>query len=315
MKILYLGSFGKPYDTEKYIADSLEFLGHTVERLHVSEYTETQIGQIADSIKPDFILLSKGWPKGEGMGYAPFMKTLPYPKVSWFFDLVWPLPSCRKALIYNHPIFSADITFTTDGGSQEEFRKHGINHHVLRQGIYEPEAVRGKPRDEFKYDVVFVGGSRFHGVVGWNHRKELIRFLERAYGNRFKQFGQENENEIRNLELNDLYASAKVVVGDTVYSPQYWSNRLYESLGRGAFLIFPMVDGLEQEFEPYEHFIPYYYGQYAELKDKIEFFLAHPKERKRIQDAGFAYCKAHHTYTKRCEQLIREVKKHLCAAK
>ena len=58
---------------------------------------------------------------------------------------------------------------------------------------------------------------------------------------------------IRGKELNDLYATAKVVVGDTLCKgfnyPYYFSDRLFETTGRGGFLIHPYIKGLEDYFE------------------------------------------------------------------
>jgi spore maturation protein CgeB len=84
-----------------------------------------------------------------------------------------------------------------------------------------------------------------------------------------------------------LYNSAKIVIGDSVYSPQYWSNRIYETLGRGGFLIHPNVPGIEKEYEPWKEFIPYDYNDFTSLKEKIDYFLTKPKEREKIQMAGF----------------------------
>jgi len=102
-----------------------------------------------------------------------------------------------------------------------------------------------------------------------------------------------------------------VVVGDSVYSPRYWSNRLYETIGRGGFLIFPKIPGIDGEFTPYKHFVPYDYFDFDGLKEKIDYYISHDKEREEIKMAGFEHCKNKHTYRHRCEYLIKRVKERL----
>lgn len=302
-KILYFGSFGKPYDTEVYVCNTLEAMGHKIDK---KSATTTYCSDLNRYLKMDYdlIMVSKGWFIDEE-GAVKLLKASKIPVVAWFWDLCWDTP--RANLLTDHHIFKADLTFTSDGGDRD-WERYGVNHRVLRQGIYEPEAVKGTFNPKYDYDVVFVGSMVHQAAFGWKHRSELIGFLTRYYGNRFKLLGQ--GGDVRNLELNDVYASAKVVVGDSVAAPNYWSNRVYETIGRHGFLIQPMVEGLEKEFTPYEHFIPYEYYDFAGLAEKVDYFLEHPDERNKIRDAGFEHCKKYHTYTIRCEQLMKEINEH-----
>lgn len=302
MKILYFGVFEKPYDTEVYVSNTLEKLGHTVDKYQVGNVGMEELPKLLKN-DYDFVLISKSWFKGDYMWCKEFLKRHPILKVGWFWDLCW--GTKREWLVHEHPLFSADLVFTTDGGNDDKWKKYNINHRVIRQGIYEPEAVMGTPKDEYKYDVVFVGTDVHANAFGWQHRTDLLQFLEKTYGPRFRHFGK--VEEIRNMDLNDLYASAKVVVGDSVVRPNYWSNRIYETLGRGGFLIFPEVPGLENEFERYKHYIPYKVGDWEAIKEKIDYYIFHDDERERIRKAGFEHCKKNHTYTKRCEELIKQV--------
>jgi len=301
-KILYFGVFEQPYDTEVYVSNTLESLGHTVNRQQVNKIGLVELEALLKE-NYDFVLLSKSWFKGDVASCKHALKMKRIMKVGWFWDLCW--GTSREHLVFDHPLFSADLVFTTDGGNQLKFKNAGVKHSVLRQGIYEPEAVLGSVKQEYKYDVVFVGTDVHKTAFGWPHRTQLLEFLKKEYGQRFRHYGK--TDGVRNLELNDLYASAKVVVGDSVVRPHYWSNRIYETLGRGGFLIFPEVIGLDAEFERYKHYIPYTVGDWDGLKEKIEYYLSHDNERNAIRMAGFEHCKANHTYTKRCEELIKRV--------
>lgn len=299
-KILYFGSFGKPYDTEVYVCNTLEMLGHTIDKKSATTTNCSLLKQLLDK-DYDFVMVSKGWfPDEEGA--IKILQKSKIPVIAWFWDLCWGTP--RENLLTDHHIFKAHLTFTSDGGDRD-WHKYGVNHRTLRQGIYEPEAVKGEFDPKYDFDVVFVGTLVHDAAFNWKHRGELIGFLSKYYGNRFKMLGQ--GGGVRNMELNNVYASAKVVVGDSVAAPHYWSNRLYETIGRHGFLIQPMVEGLETEFTPYKHFVPYEYYDFKGLAEKIDYFLAHKDERDAIRDAGFEHCKANHTYTIRCQQLIEKI--------
>jgi spore maturation protein CgeB len=306
MKILFFGVFEKPYDTEVYILKSLQKLGHEVNAQAINRCTLSDVQELLKG-EYDFILFSKGWfAKDENKINDEFRKS-PILKVGWFFDLT--IGTRRENQLKMHQSFLADIVLTTDGGHEEEFKQAGINHICLRQGIFEDEAYFGKPdKEKFKEDIVFVGTSQHDIWFKWTYRNKWLKWLQETYKERFGWYGA--EDGIRNDELNNLYATAKIVVGDSVYHPHYWSNRLYETLGRGGFLIFPMIPGIEKEFIPYKHFIPYTIGDFDGLQEKIDYYLTHDKERKAIQKAGLEHCKKHHTYTHRCQKLIEIVNEH-----
>lgn len=302
MKIIYFGSFDQAFDSEVYISNTLETLGCEVKRVKTISCDLKKIKELLKT-KYDFILFSKGWFIGDADKIKDYFKSLDVLKVSWFFDLVF--GTNRQRLLYEHQIFYSDIVFTTDGGHQKKFEKLGINHHCLRQGIYGPEAVLGKVQEKYKQDIVFVGCNVHGRAFKWPNRNELLQFLIREYESKFTWYGEENEKEpgIRNLPLNDLYASVKIVVGDSVYSPNYWSNRAYETLGRGGFLIFPIQDNFD--FQAGKHFVSYHYRDYKGLKEKIDYYLSHDKEREVIRKAGFEYCKDNHTYAHRCKEFLK----------
>ena len=48
--------------------------------------------------------------------------------------------------------------------------------------------------------------------------------------------------------LNDLIASCKVIIGESIIHPYYWSNRIYETIGRGGFCLHAYHEGIENEY-------------------------------------------------------------------
>jgi spore maturation protein CgeB len=112
--------------------------------------------------------------------------------------------------------------------------------------------------------------------------------------------GKNDANEMRGTALNYLYAKTKVVVGDSVISPNYWSNRVVETLGRGGFLIHKEVEGIKEEY-------PYLvtYTDYGDLKAKITYYLAHDDERMEIIKKNYEWVLNNYTCDKKCAELIK----------
>lgn len=289
MKISFIGSFKNKWDEEG-IALSLEGLGVEVQRIDEASARIQDIESIK-KFNPDLVLFAKlKLPAGR----SDFMRNLKFQTASWTFDLYWGLR--RQAFIYKDPIFKADYVFSPDGGNQKKFKEAGVNHKLLRQGIYKEYCYQLNRKPE--YEVIFVGSSNQQ----WPYRDILCDFLSKNYS--FTWIGKKNTLECRGHDLNDLYAKAKVVVGDSVYSPYYWSNRLYETLGRGGFMMFPKIPGLEKEYIPYEHYIPYSMNNFTQLKEKIDYYLKESEKRKKISYMAMEYTKRFHTLDNRCQQLM-----------
>jgi spore maturation protein CgeB len=299
-KIAYIGAFGNLWDEEGN-ARSFEKLGCKVLRLEEEEINVSRVVRDIKDFDPDFVLIAKLKLPAMRDFLHKRLKDTGIPVITWTFDLFWGLD--REDWIGKDPMFKSDLVLSPDGGNDKRFKEAGVNHVCLRQAIFDNFCFKGTKRDDYEYDVIFVGCENKQ----WFYRSELCEFLNSQYP-KFRWFGRRNTLEIRGKELNDLYASAKVVVGDSVFSPYYWSNRIYETLGRGGFLIHPEIPGLNEEYEPYKHYIPYKMGDWRGLKEKIDYFIRKPLERKKIADEALQYTKINHTLTNRCQNLLKSVR-------
>jgi hypothetical protein len=236
------------------------------------------------------------------------LRDLTIPSVSYHLDLYVGIQ--REEGLDTDSFWRTDFVFTPDGdpGSAEVFKSKGINHFYLPPAIWKGECHAGTPKPEYECDVLFVGGggSVYH-PDDWPYRAKLLDWLSETYGDRYKKFGYP-EPTIRNGELNDLYASAKVVVGDSLCKnfthENYWSDRLYETTGRGGFLIFPYIKGIEDEYELGEELITYTFDDWAELRAAIDFYIMNDTRRKQILAAGMARTKRDHTYEVRLKKML-----------
>lgn len=95
--------------------------------------------------------------------------------------------------------------------------------------------------------------------------------------------------------------------GPLVRSGQhYWSNRIYEILGRGGFLLHPRTVGLDAEFRDGEHYAGYDCGDWTWLRERIDYWLTHADEREHIRRTGFERM-ATLTYRDRCAELLQKI--------
>lgn len=290
MKIIYIAKFKKMWG-EEYIARGFESLGHKVGRIDVGTRLKDIIRDI-DGFKPDIVIFAK-FTHPYAQTVIDHCKKNKIKTVCWVFDLYW---NYAREYQLNTPAFTADYVFTTDGGNHD-WSKYGINHNCVRQGIFERECVMLESEKEI--DVLFVGSFNPNNA----ERNKILKLVAEDFN--FTWIGKSDDNEVRGMRLNELYAKTKVVIGDSVYSPSYWSNRVVETLGRGGFLIHVEVEGIKEE---YPHLVTYKRGDYEDLKNKIEYYLSHDKERNAIITKNFNLVKEKYTCTQKCKELLTYIK-------
>lgn len=330
--IAHCGNHAPTHATETHVAASLESQGHKVIRLQEDAVSMKDID--AATWGADLFLWTHtaGFPKftfDEMNAWLDAKRAIGLPTASYHLDLFSGLP--RGENLATHPFWRTEYVFTPDGGSPQFFARHGVNHFYLRPGVYDAECVVGTPRKEFEADVIFVGSGSPHGSyhLEWGYRRELLAFLVKTYGRRFVKHGgppiHGGRSFIRGADLSDLYATARVVVGDTLcLGPEdareprfthraYWSDRVYETVGRGGYLVHPRLAGLEDEFTDGEHLRFYTYGDFDGLKAIVDAALADDAHRARVKAAGMAMVKGACTYVHRTAEMIRVLAEHSSA--
>jgi 3-dehydroquinate dehydratase len=302
-KIIYVGNFLPKYSTENDIKKSFETLGWEVTPIQESQLTDEVVNWIvAAQTSYDFILYTRTWCEVDKQ-WRKVLAAKKIPIVSVHLDLY--LGLYRGDNLKNDSFFASDYVFSADGGHQKEFAQLGINHFHLPPAILQESCYLGEKTPQYAHDVIFVGSYRYHSE--WSYRPALINWLKQTYGQRFKLY-PDGGRAIRGDELNRLYNSAKVIVGDSTYSPNYWSDRVPETLGRGGFLIHPRVPGFEKEYEYYKYLIPYNCGDFSGLKEIIDYYIEANEERDKIRLAAQEHVKTNHTYIQRVQKIINKLK-------
>ena len=144
-------------------------------------------------------------------------------------------------------------------------------------------------------------------------RTRVVRFLKEIV---FGELGLEPGNEAvvgdtgghrQTVDASyfDLMRRAMVVV---TCNPSFWDGdfRLFEALSSGALVFtdelhtpqpFPLVDGV--------HCVVYDNHDKADLRRKLDYYLAHPREAARIAANGLAHVLRHHRAVSRVDYFLR----------
>ena len=309
-KIVFLGNFRVDYTSESHHAKSIEALGHSVTRLQETEAKSEDI--LSKALESDLFIWihTHGWDTPGLLGMTDVLNTLKKNNIitmTYHLDLWFGLQ--RQKDLESYPVYKEiGHFFTVDSKMADWFnKKTKVKGHYLPAGVFGEEATY-KPKKPDR-DLIFVGSSKYHPE--WPYRPMLIKWLNKSYRGSFEHIGIGGSPSVRGKDLNELYASTKVVVGDTLCInfdyPDYWSDRIYETLGRGGFLIHPYIKGIEKEFTDKEHLVFYEYNNFDQLEDLISYYLSHDEEREKIRLAGHDLVKNKYTYKHRWAHILKEL--------
>lgn len=308
VKILYLARFGQLISNqdEDAIAHALEKLGHTVTRIQEprTRFRRRTFHPLTDryiSQHADFLLFHH---------YGDFaqLKRFPHPKVFWLFDLVsYPdetlasRNAAREEWLRNAMDVAA-LGFCTDGDAvarQPGHPDHPDRLHWLPQGA--DERVTGAGTGHGAADILFTGIYR-----GGAQRESFVEEMRARYGSRFLHV----ERGIHGRSMANLIAGHPIVVApDGPITDRYTSNRVYNVLGFGGFLLHPYSEFLTEYYTDGKEIV--YYQNREELHDKIAFYLPREQERRQIAEAGLARTLSQHLYRHRVERLLQIVQSRL----
>lgn len=303
MRLVFVGNFSSPHSTENELKWTFEHLGWEVTPLQENDLSTLQVLNACQGADLFLWVRTHSWEIiGDVAKMVNQIKDMGVVSFAVHLDRYWGLDKLdrRESLIGKHPWWKLDYIFTADGGNQQGFKDRGVNHHWIEPAVVERDCYFGTPRYEYIVDVGFVGSKSYHPE--YPQRTKLIEWLEQTYGDRFIRFaGDAPSGTIRGKDLNDLYASIKVVVGDSCFAgaPFYWSDRVPETLGRGGFLIHPASDGLS-----IDGLVTYPAGDWEYLKDRIDHFLENEQERLLLRDKAFDEVRTNHTYTNRVMSML-----------
>jgi len=307
-----LASDGKSFNTENHIALSLEKLGHQVNFIQEDEIVKSRqfyVYSLVDRVVgSDLFLWTRTWPGIITEGHLKAIHDMGIPTVSFHLDKYAGIQR-DGGMGIGSAFWKTDFVFSPEGSAQSKkiFKELGINQFYLPAGVFEDECYMADPVEEFKHDVVFVGGGVTYSHPEWEYRHKLVQWLADTYGNRFGKYGYP-ERTVRGHELNQLYSSAKIVIGDSLckdfIDTHYFSDRVFEVTGRGGFIIAPYIAGITDLFIDRKEIVLYSFDNFVQLKNLIDYYLENSDEREQIRLAGHERTKRENTYTNRMQTML-----------
>lgn len=243
-------------------------------------------------------------PRGDASTMLRRIEDAGVPTVGMHMDLYWSLPQ-REGYIdkETNPWWSCQRVYTADGGHQAEFAERGINNIWMPPGFGDRWfGLHEIPRPcKYKKPYVFVG-SNARGIHG-DHRSEMLMWARRKYKGKFQHYGM--HNRVYGELLNQIYAVADVVFGDSAPSDYYWSDRIPTTMGRGGILAYPRTPGLEEQGYNDENMILFDRYEFAELGSRVDSMSA--KEMSDMREAALTVTAERHMWRHRLLQIKEEV--------
>jgi glycosyltransferase involved in cell wall biosynthesis len=156
-----------------------------------------------------------------------------------------------------------------------------------------------------RHDLLFVANYRPNRpVVEWLIPTDRDLAI---YGKGWDEHGLEPRYHrgphIANADLRRYYSSASIVLNDTwedMRAAGFISNRIYDALACGAFVLSDAVDGLVEEFDGGVAI----YEDELDLRAAVERYLEEGTSRREIAEQGRAAVLARHTFGQRAAAIL-----------
>lgn len=139
-KILFIGNFNVDYTTEEHWSKEYESLGHEVVRCQEDRMTSDKMLELSKDCDFVHYVHSHGFQTPGTLSMHELLdifKKEGIPTVSVHLDIMRGLD--RENDVFTEAFWKTEYVFTADGGSNDWYREHGINHYYLPAGVLEEE--------------------------------------------------------------------------------------------------------------------------------------------------------------------------------
>jgi len=200
-----------------------------------------------------------------------------------------------------------DMTGLVTTAVASRYNQANIHWFYWQIGYEESDAVPNKGTPV--HDVLFLGNGYSDA------RLNLVATLRQRVRN-FGLYGmwpgnyRSNGSTLYDFDSGAvLYKNCKIAIGDSQWpeATGFVSNRLFQAMAAGAFLLHQWFDGANEllGLEDGVHLVMW--RDVNDLLEKIEYYLSHVDERKKIAKTGCDYITEYHSFGARVNQLINQL--------
>lgn len=239
----------------------------------------------ADSFTPDVVFMQIQTPNVVLLSTLEILRRRGAYVINFTGDVRHPLP---KWYIETGKLI--DLTLFTNMNDVYEARSQGVNAEFCVMG-YDPDIYRPDYNIQKSIDVAFFANNYKGAFPLSDYRKQTADFLKRTYGDRFKIYGNgwdKSDGSFMSSQHHEAKQLQKVKIAINISHyeyERYSSDRLNRTLGCGVFCLTHVFPGMEDlgliDGETCATF-----ADHTELQSKINYYLNHESERKRIAAAG-----------------------------
>ena len=221
-----------------------------------------------------------------------------------------------ETFTYNlNEVKNADIVFTGSLKKHKEYNKLGINSNFLPQFTRTDKFYPSFKKD-YKTNIIFIG-NQWNGLP----TRPIINMIKDTglkvdiYGNGYDEVLTGDYAQLWKAaqvlpeELKYYYSSADIVLNDTrpdMIEAGFISNRIFDVSACKGFII---SDYIPEIAEIYGDAIPMYKNK-EELKTLVEYYLAHPEERKEKAERAYQITVNNYSAEKIIAQMIEKLQQY-----
>lgn len=200
-----------------------------------------------------------------------------------------------------------DLQLTVNADVLDVYEQEGIRAAYWQIG-YEPVDYEHLPR-VLAHDVLFLANCYSESRIALGQTLRNMDGVDVGLYGRNWNWGN-GDTTYQFTASAALVQNAKLVIGDNQYGKRgFVSNRLFETLASGGFMLHQEVGGLEEltGLQDGVHYVAW--TDLADLHKKITYWLkpARAKKRAAIAQAGREFVQAHHSFDARIKELLLEI--------
>lgn len=198
-----------------------------------------------------------------------------------------------------------DLQLVVNANVLEEYEKRGVRA-AYWQVAFEPvsEPLPIVP----KHDVIFLANnySKSRTQIG-----QMLRELPCDVGLYGTGWPNASGQTLYDFTTGAaLYRNAKIAIGDNQYNGYgFVSNRMFEALANGAFMLHQRVDGMEHLLGLTDgvHYVAW--DTPDDLREKVQYWLnaSHQNKREKIAQTGQTFVRTFHSFDARVRELFLEI--------